>query len=133
MKEHPLLFNKGERCNLGKFQHTTHCAKATLANWGVKAYITNLSALTLGMKGGMDRRAPPTDAAPPGPLPEIEGKATLKQHQFVGFAESTKNQLDKAAWVFGDLEAQFKQTLICEVIKPTQNYHSRPQWAYQSA
>eukprot|EP00959_Pyramimonas_sp_CCMP1952_P123020 2571707-Pyramimonas_sp.AAC.1 len=96
--------NKGERVNLGKYQAPVHIAKKTLGLYSFKSYFFNAAALRIGLKGA-DRRHQP---APPKPAdPELEAKPTVKQAGKEPWTAETTNQLDRAAYVFGDIENYF--------------------------
>eukprot|EP00959_Pyramimonas_sp_CCMP1952_P378560 7930105-Pyramimonas_sp.AAC.1 len=76
---------------------------------------------------GSDRSKPPADEAPAGdgPLPVFEGAAPLRAHGEQTWNQQCSNQLDRAAWLFGDLENFWKQRLIILMTYPTAEFHSR--------
>ena len=118
-----LLWSKGERVNLGKYQHSATVASKTLLHYSQKAYIYNVAALSLGMKG-FDR---PPEVPVEGPTLEDGAKPTLKQHSKVQqpWNDSCKNQLDRAAMLYGSTENYYKQRLIVQILTPTQEFHGR--------
>ena len=127
LASHGLLRSKSEKCSLGKFQHPIQCMKRTLHLYGLKSYFMNVAALPLGLKG-IDRKLAPAPVE--GSMEEIsvDGKATLKQHAHQSWNMAAHNQLDRAAWLFGNCDNYFKQKLVCNVVAPTSEWHSRWPW-----
>eukprot|EP00959_Pyramimonas_sp_CCMP1952_P175647 3670617-Pyramimonas_sp.AAC.1 len=79
---------------------------------------------------GLDRRASPAPfswagSASDSQVHAVEGKATLQQIGHQGFCEATKNQLDRAAYLFADVTNYNRQKIICNVLWPTAQYHQQ--------
>eukprot|EP00959_Pyramimonas_sp_CCMP1952_P301663 6311889-Pyramimonas_sp.AAC.2 len=55
----------------------------------------------------------------------LPSKPSLKQHAHESITASCANQLDKAAYIYGDYTNLEKQRLILAVLTPTQTYHGR--------
>ena len=121
----PLLHTKGERINLGKYQATTTVSRRMLEDFSVKAYACNVCALLNGHKGTDRRKGPPK-------VPDQLGldddgdqqKPMLKQCNVEAWGDY-KNQLDRAGYLFGDIDNFYRQKLICQIIGPTATFHSR--------
>eukprot|EP00959_Pyramimonas_sp_CCMP1952_P004045 85079-Pyramimonas_sp.AAC.2 len=92
-----------------------------LGDFSVKAYIYNVCALLNGFKA-MDRKKPPKVDVEP--AVEGEAKPMLKQTDVQQFGDY-KNQLDKAGYMFGDIDNFYRQKLICQIIGPTAEFHGR--------
>lgn len=132
LRRSPLLWQKGEKVNLGKYMHPVTVSAATILDYGEKSYLYNVAALSLGHRG-LDRRqaapAAPSAGSAAGSSTDapvaVEGRATLAQHAHQSFTQATANQLDKAAWLYGDLDNLATQTIIINALKPTAVYHGK--------
>ena len=86
----------------------------------------NTAALKLGMKG-VDRSRPQAAPLPANEAaPVAEGGAPLAAHRKETWNQACTNQLDRAAWIYGDIENYWKQNMIVQVCHPTSEFHSRP-------
>ena len=118
------LQSKGERVNLGRFQAAISVAKHTVCYYGLKAYFFNVAAIRLGFHG-IDRRAKPATLPAVGDGPaSSEGPVTLAAHAKMSFGEACCNQLDRAAWLFGDVMHYHQQRIVVNVMRATSEYHS---------
>ena len=112
---------------MGKFQQPVQAAGKSIDLFGLKAYLFNVAALSLGFKG-VDRRAPP----PPPPAavepaaPEDATRLTLKQASVVSLGEQCVNQLDRAAYLYGDPCNYYIMRLLVNVLGSTAELHGRP-------
>ena len=132
LRNHPLLHTKSERVHLGKFQAPVMIASRTIHLFSLKAYFLNAAAITIGMKGTDRRKAPPK----PSPTPDDgSGGAvveytptTLKAQSHQTWTEKCTNQLDRAAYLYGDIFNFNRQRLIVNLLSCTTNFHSRRPW-----
>eukprot|EP00959_Pyramimonas_sp_CCMP1952_P284276 5942466-Pyramimonas_sp.AAC.1 len=76
----------------------------------------------------MDRRSarpkPELTMEEAGP-PLVDGKPTLAQQRVLPWSESCTNQMDRAAYLFGNVENFWTQKIIINCLQPTSEYHSR--------
>ncbi|CAK0852956.1 unnamed protein product, partial [Prorocentrum cordatum] len=126
--DHRLCHSKFEKVNLGKFQHPVSCGNKSVSSFSLRGYLFNVAALSLGFHG-VDRRKAQSamqdgikEVSSSGGLPS---KPSLKQHAHESITASCANQLDKAAYIYGDYTNLEKQRLILAVLTPTQTYHGR--------
>ena len=138
--------------NLGRYQAPVHVASRTLCHFSAKAFLWNAAAFQIGLRG-IDRKAAPLRAADvassssgaaassssgaassssgaaslSGAAPDAGAapKPTLKQEAHLGWAESTTNQLDRAAYLFGSVHNLHLQKIVVRVLQPCSEYHSR--------
>ena len=124
-----LLRRKGEKVSMGKYQQPVHAAKRSLPMFSVKAYLYNTACIRLGFKGADRMKAPAVPAGGvAGALEPCPEKLTLKEQMVQPWSEQCANQLDRAAYLFGNTENAFLQAMIVRVLLPTANFHSRRAW-----
>ncbi|CAK0815094.1 unnamed protein product [Prorocentrum cordatum] len=138
LRNHSLLHTKSERVHLGKFQAPIVIAGKTIHLFSLKAYFLNAAVMTLGFKG-TDRRttAPPKEMLPyPDPA---EGAVvecvpnTLKAQSHKSFDAKCANQLDRAAFLFGDISNFNRQRRIVDVLSLVATFHGKRPWVYLTA
>ena len=107
------------------FQQPVAAAGKTIDLFGLKAYVMNVAAISLGFKGS-DRKKPPLPAPPPQEAaPEDISKATIKQSSVMSFGEQCCNQLDRAAYLYGDPDNFYNMRLLVNVLGSTAEWHGR--------
>eukprot|EP00959_Pyramimonas_sp_CCMP1952_P080780 1687817-Pyramimonas_sp.AAC.1 len=72
---------------MGKFQQPVQAAGKSIELFGLKAYLTNVAALSLGFKGADRKKPPPPPPAPEVAAPEGASKLTLRQASAMSFGE----------------------------------------------
>ena len=55
-------------------------------------------------------------------------RLTLAQQNALPWSEQCANQLDRAAYLFGNVDNAALQQQIVRVLYPTADFHSRPHW-----
>ncbi len=119
--------------NMGRFQAPVYVASRSLHQFAEKAILWNSASYVLGYRG-MDRAktidkpvaaAGSSAAASSSAGPAEEGKLTLRQAANQTWSESTANQLERAAMLYGVQEHYHLQRLVVRCLTPCSEFHTR--------
>eukprot|EP00959_Pyramimonas_sp_CCMP1952_P145246 3041099-Pyramimonas_sp.AAC.1 len=98
-----LLRKEGERISMGKYQQPVHGTRRSLPWFSVKAFLYNAACMTVGHKGA-DRLRPPPRANGDQELEVPAERLTPAQQNALPWSEQCANQLDRAAYLFGNID-----------------------------
>lgn len=139
IKEHWLLFTKGQKVSLGKYHQTTYNSLRTNHLHSLKGFFFAVACVKLGCwslagkdagaasKAKASGSAASSSGAAASAAVQIEGKATLKQENCVqagDFHVNQTNQLERAAKFFGDISNLHTFNRCSFVLEGLANFHS---------
>lgn len=138
IKGHWLLFSKGQKVSLGKYQQTTYNSLKTNHLHSLKGFFFSIACVKLGYwkvggktnaasKKAFASESSASSSMPVAMVAPVEGKASLKQEMVMqcgDFGILHTNQLERAARFFGNISNYHKANTVAFVMEGVAQIHS---------